>query len=339
MLHHGPDQTDISSKLTYCTAAFGNGSANQRWERVLRQCFYPVETSFLSHGSKYDGSISKRFVGDLCVSRMHSSGHRLHRTPRGIAREARNTVIFAIATRGSFSFHHLGREGFVQTGEAVLFNTAEPYSYTCSDDYSNICFEISASRLEHRLANASDFCGHTIRLDPTSRLFLEQTLTNLLDLDDSKPDIHHPPAVLNELARYVLDLMVTNVSFMFLNNESDLAGCHRSSLRRRVTTYIMNNLVDPDLSPQTIADTNGISLSYLHRLFQDSGTSVNRLIIEKRLAMCRERLSDPAHDNLSITQIAFGAGFSNAAHFSTRYRHKYGMSPRETRSARPTHAT
>jgi AraC-like DNA-binding protein len=57
------------------------------------------------------------------------------------------------------------------------------------------------------------------------------------------------------------------------------------------------------------------------------------LIIEKRLSMCMEKLSNPACNSLTVTEIAYQAGFSNSAHFSTRFRKQYGLSPREARLA------
>jgi AraC-like DNA-binding protein len=42
-------------------------------------------------------------------------------------------------------------------------------------------------------------------------------------------------------------------------------------------------------------------------------------------------LSDPRHDALSITDIAYLAGFGDLSHFNRSFRQRYGATPRETR--------
>ena len=62
-----------------------------------------------------------------------------------------------------------------------------------------------------------------------------------------------------------------------------LAGCQtdgaetsvQSARLRSIKEFIDENLADPGLSLALIAKRAGVSLSYLHRLFKDSGASVS----------------------------------------------------------------
>ena len=52
----------------------------------------------------------------------------------------------------------------------------------------------------------------------------------------------------------------------------------------------------------------------------------------RRLEECRKDMLDFRHRAKTITEIAFGWGFSDAAHFSHAFRKQFGISPRAFRS-------
>jgi AraC-like DNA-binding protein len=98
-----------------------------------------------------------------------------------------------------------------------------------------------------------------------------------------------------------------------------------------IESYIEENLSDPSLSLTTVAKSNGISLRYLHRLFQLKSTSPADWIWSRRLYRGNDMLSSQDFDHLSITEIAFSLGFSSSSHFSNAFRDTFGISPSEVR--------
>jgi len=99
----------------------------------------------------------------------------------------------------------------------------------------------------------------------------------------------------------------------------------------RVRAFILANLASPGLSPATIALRCGTSVRCLHRLFEGSGHTLRGWIRHERLERCRRDLQDERCAMRSITEIAFGWGFSDAAHFSRTFRQTYGVAPSELR--------
>jgi AraC-like DNA-binding protein len=95
--------------------------------------------------------------------------------------------------------------------------------------------------------------------------------------------------------------------------------------------HIEANLVDPALTPATIADAMHISLRSLHLAFEDEAASVARTILTRRLERCRDALDNPALRYLTIEAIAAKWGFASASHFSRAFRSRYGCSPRDWR--------
>lgn len=105
----------------------------------------------------------------------------------------------------------------------------------------------------------------------------------------------------------------------------------QSALFRRILAYMENHYCDCNVTPEKIAEANGISTRYLHSLFQNSGTTVGKWIRERRLKATREDLLDPSKSNLRVSEISFSRGFNDSAHFSRAFRERFGISPSELR--------
>lgn len=95
--------------------------------------------------------------------------------------------------------------------------------------------------------------------------------------------------------------------------------------------YIAQHLGDPDLSPAKVADALAISVRSLHALFEPTGVSCTRYVLARRLEECRSALlSQPAR---SVTDIAFGWGFSSLSAFYRAFQSAFGMAPSDARAA------
>lgn len=116
-----------------------------------------------------------------------------------------------------------------------------------------------------------------------------------------------------------------------LNRDATATPDARTPLRARILEFIDLHLTDEDLSPETIAGAHHISARYLHRLFQDEGTTVGRWIQRRRLEECRRDLMIRARGGRTIAAVANRWGFMSATHFSRVFRTAYGMSPSEWR--------
>ena len=100
----------------------------------------------------------------------------------------------------------------------------------------------------------------------------------------------------------------------------------------KVRAVISGNLRDPGLSPGRIAAEAGISVRYLHRLFEPTGHSVAATILRDRLDGVYGDLVNPRFDSRTITEIAFSWGFNDASHFSRVFAKQFGITAREVRA-------
>lgn len=106
---------------------------------------------------------------------------------------------------------------------------------------------------------------------------------------------------------------------------------HLAEVERMVRRHVRQVASDPELTGAAVAHALGWSLRQVQLALQQAGTTPRDLIREERLRLGHERLRSPSLRHLSVTEIAGASGFSSPSSFSTAYRRRYGMTPRESR--------
>ena len=105
---------------------------------------------------------------------------------------------------------------------------------------------------------------------------------------------------------------------------------------RRLEEKIVDEarLTDPALDAETVAAAAGVSVRYANAVLAEHDTSIMRFIQARRLERCRQALDDPSQTHRTVSEIAYGWGFSDMTHFGRKFRAAYGLLPSEHRKAR-----
>ena len=104
-----------------------------------------------------------------------------------------------------------------------------------------------------------------------------------------------------------------------------------ATMLERARRLIRVDLGAPDLGPDKLCRTLGVSRSRLYRLFVPLG-GVMRYIQRQRLLAAHAALSR-ADGSAPILQVAESVGFMDASGFSRAFRQEFGYTPREAREA------
>lgn len=107
----------------------------------------------------------------------------------------------------------------------------------------------------------------------------------------------------------------------------------KALLLGQIRSVVEARLSDPDLDGQKVADIVGITVRYANALLAEQDSSLNRLILSRRLSRCRFALEDPNLAHRTIAEIAQGWGFSDMTHFSRCFKAAFGVSLREYQKA------
>jgi AraC-like DNA-binding protein len=94
---------------------------------------------------------------------------------------------------------------------------------------------------------------------------------------------------------------------------------------------ILQNLLIRDLSIADVCAQHGISPRYLRMLFAGEQTTFSDFVLDRRLALARRRLRDPARLGQTIGVVAYECGFGDLSYFNRVFRRHFGMTPSEAR--------
>jgi AraC-like DNA-binding protein len=102
--------------------------------------------------------------------------------------------------------------------------------------------------------------------------------------------------------------------------------------RRKVRLFCRRELASASLSVDTVARATGLSRASLHRLFREEPYTLMQWVQLERLEACRRLLEAPGFPRRTLTEIALSQGFKTPGHFSTAFRQRYGLTPRDYRA-------
>ncbi|MDQ1287853.1 MAG: hypothetical protein QG622_1418 [Actinomycetota bacterium] len=268
----------------------------------------------------------------LTGTRKYGSGYvRIRRTPTLIRESDPGTYQLVIQDEGANRCVQNGRPVSLGRDDLALYDSSHPYELGRGDGVSGwLTLTFSRSFLPLSRDDALRVCGE--RLDGGSGLgsLVSNIATSLVGNSES-----FGAADGTRLAGTFLDLLAIMIDeWLDARRTAALPASPRRALVLDAQAYIEAHLVDPLLSPGSVAAAHHVSTRSLNRAFQEEDVTVSGWIRARRLERCRLALVDPGQEHLSVHVIAARNGFPNAAHFSRAFQNAYGFTPQECRKER-----
>ncbi|GHJ94104.1 hypothetical protein SNE510_36230 [Streptomyces sp. NE5-10] len=297
------------------------------WNDAVSRTLVPMEVAPRGDGP-FDGRIATDRLGYLQMSTVEADAERVSRTPELIARSSEALVAVGVQVSGTATFVQDGRRAEVGAGDLVVYDTTRPYSFDYPRRFATHVFQLPRRALGVSDGDIRRVTGNAIGTGDGFGAMLLPFLATLA----SSPADGYPPAVADRLAGNVVELFATLIAERAHPGGAEAEA--PSHLVLRVRDHINRNLGDPELSPESIARALGISVRYLHRLFEGEGTTVGQLVRQRRLEECGRELARRGRTAPTVSAVAQRWGFVSPAHFSRSFRAAYGVSPREWRALR-----
>lgn len=297
------------------------------WREMICDVFVQLDASQLSRKT-FTGRIETGSLEDIQISELSADPQNVVRSNRQIAKSREDYFLVSLLTVGQGYTKQDQREARLQPGDFVLYDSTRPYELHFEQPFQQIVFRFPRSQLLARCGQAERITSLRIpgTQHPVSTLvstFMRTVASSYLHLDS---------VTRVRVAESTLDLLATalsTVSGVKLMELNSMANVHRAGVR----AFISAHLADPNLTLSLVAASQGISIRYLHKLFEAEGQSVAAFIRDRRLEQCRRDLGDPKQIQRTIMDIAFQWGFNDAAHFSRIFKNRFGMNPTEYRTA------
>ncbi|WP_371643280.1 helix-turn-helix domain-containing protein [Streptomyces mirabilis] len=272
-------------------------------------------------GRTYDATMRTDRLAELRITTVECDPGEVHRSPRFIAAGDGRQVFVAVQARGAAQVEQDGRVTELRPGDIAFFETIRPFRTRFPERFQLKIFAVPRTLLCQEEAELHDITARAWR--PTGGLpaLLSPFLSRLADASDS-----YSALVGERLAANVVDLMAATAAQCAGRETGELPGAGRVLLLR-VQNFIRWHLSDPDLTPQVVARAHGISVRYLHRLFEGEGTTVCQWIRDLRLQECCVDLATAAAGTADLGRVARRWGFNGSAHLGRVFRSSLGLSP------------
>ncbi len=304
-----------SSVSAQSDAPFGN------WADNLASAFVRLEPSKIC-SDPFKGRIGQAVAGDIQISRVDATAHRVSRLREHIRPASRDTCFLNLQIAGPGLTRQRNQERVARPGDVVLVDTTEPFQIEHSDRFS--LFSIAVSR---RLVPDAVFESRLISLSASAlgREISQVLLGHAqLLLDAHRAGLAAPAT----LGQHMLELISFAQDSVSGERDSELTQSTQLDLIRG---HMSRNFRDEDLSARAIARAVGLSPRYVHRLFETTGKTVSEHINQLRLEACAINLRGSADKIETIAAIAYRNGFRDISYFNRRFRRAFGETPTDYR--------
>lgn len=214
-----------------------------------------------------------------------------------------------------------GKNVCLGPGSFYIWDSTEQTSFNLHSNIQKVTLFASHERMHSALPNIHKLVGMSMNWQNGLGALTGSLMSNL-----NSQIGHMNGRQAYALAESTLNLIASSLWDKNLQQEPKPGA----EMLYRIKQYIEAHLKDENLDPPSLASRFGISIRYLHLLFEEESLSVSRFILEHRLERCRQELCS-LNQNKNITEIALEWGFNDSAHFSRVFKQRYGVSPKEFR--------
>jgi AraC-like DNA-binding protein len=294
------------------------------WREIMSDVYYSVDIMRSEHDLR--GRLREVGIGNLSVTRFDSDRQRVLRTRTRIAEGPDDSYVFIMPQREAMYYNQAGRSGHVSPGDYILVSTSEFYELSCPDGFVNYTVKLPGESLRLRIANVDD---HLCCRFPMNRDMAQIALA-LVTKTAATFTRSNSAAHAEAIAKRIEDF----IALVIECEDTTTAGQEKRArflLRQRIARDIRLRIQEPELAPRDIAARAGISLSYLHRIFNEHGTTVSSYIAQQRLNLAYEMLVSPGGVKPTIAEIAYSVGYKSASHFHKAFALRYKLAPGDVR--------
>lgn len=295
------------------------------WQEWMSTLFSGLDTD-LYGDTVFEGHLQRSQAGAVVMTRLEAARHRVMRSVQGRRSHDPEHVKIVAPWQGVASVSQQGREASARSGSWVIYDTSQAYEVANPEWSEYLIVMLPRRSLEQRGIQLGGLMGRNVGGGSgIARVALETMRSTYQELPTMAP------AVAERAGELLIDLV--HLSLQELSG-SGTGLTRQQAFKDRIRAHVAAHVRDARLCVDDIAAAMNCSRRHLYNAFADEPLTLAAWIQQLRLELCMRELRDPRHAGRTITDIAFGCGFSNSAHFSRAFRGYAGMAPSEFRGLR-----
>jgi AraC family transcriptional activator of tynA and feaB len=275
----------------------------------------------------FAAEIETGMLADIELVLFENSPMNVARTAKHIAQSQGDELFVCRQAAGLLALEQDGRQLVLGAGDVTLLDPLLPYGARFSGGSKLLVVKVPRRELAARIGKIREMIAIALKPSEAGHRWTSSSLAMLPNVAGRMT-----PAAEEVAKNQILDLIAVSL----LNARGSLGPCissARSVALLNVRAVIESRLSDPHLNATSVAQAAGVSIRYANALLAEENSSIMRLVLAMRLARCRQALEDPLQDNRTVSEIAYGWGFSDMTHFGRRFKAMYDVSPRDYRKS------
>lgn len=272
-------------------------------------------------------AFSARALPGLTVTSGLTSGLRAQRT-HSMVGDADDTLFLGATLRGTVEARQRGKDVIMGAGDAVLLSAADAQDTRTSGSVAYLGVQFSRATLAPLVLGLDDAVMQRVPRDAGALKLLTNYARWLVE-DDALLSPHLAQVATTHLSDLVAVALGATRDATAIAQGRGI----RAARLRAIQDDIAGHLHDGGLSLEQVAARQGISISYVRKLFESEHTSFSDFVLTLRLVRAHRFLVDPTFVHRSIGDIAFEAGFGDLSYFNRAFRRRFGATPSDVREA------
>lgn len=306
--------------LVFSTDRYDPAKRYSAWRDAICDVYVHVDVN-ATDPDRYQGFIQETKFGQVVLTDILLSEQRIRRSRQHISRLDKDCYYVQLIHKGSVTVSQSGSEHRSNAARGAIFCATEQYELHGHGEVRSFYLELPRDEFAQRFPRD--------RI-PTSGLLDTTQGIGRITTEFCAALASESTNVNNELRAGLGNQLMDMLALTLQANDGELPMTERwarNARLRSVQHWIEQHIADPDLCLEEVAAANRISLRYLHALFENCEMSASEWIWDRRLQLAYGSLV--RGDGRTITAVALDHGFSSPTHFTTRFRRKYGTSPRD----------
>ncbi len=293
------------------------------WEAVMSNAYVPVSIEPVGQGSAFRGQLTRGAFDGVDFTTLRSSGQRVRRTGKLIARSNIEVLYVGICISGSGRIAQDGRIAEIRPGDMVFVDSRRPNWWESDGLHEQIVVQVPTRVLAERGGWTDPVTPAALTVPAGSAAgVVTEFVRNLTSLQRTRP------AQAAALAAHLVPLVASALALTAGGLPGELGA--RALARQQVLALLRRRCADPMLTVDEIARAAMMSRRALYRLFDSDEPSVMARLWMLRVERARCLLA--ADPQRPCATVAAQSGFASERQFYRVFRAKTGMTPSEFRA-------
>lgn len=292
--------------------------ASSVWNEAISSAFLRVQTQPRHPSRPFHAYLKSEKAGDLSINQLQAQSYQVICNTE----DQFNDWLFINQHRaGLCQLQQYGRSQPIGPGELSINVGSSPFTFDFDDGVAMTCVRLPLIGPLAHSGLIHDFVARPLPNNAGSHLLQDYLISLAHNFD--KLELQQTGLASSCLLNLVT-MMVEGASYLDKEQNS-----FQQILYERARSYITMHFSDSSLNLQRVSDHVNLAPRTLQSLFQRHNTTFRTTLLEVRLLAADQLIMN--RSRLLLSEIAYAVGFSDQAHFSKAYRHRFGVNPSKRR--------